>query len=91
METKEKIIKILNEALSVADLNVIDESHLHATHKEAKASGGGHFRIEIVSDDFSGKSSIERHRMINKLLFNQLKNEIHALSITAKSLKEISN
>ena len=79
---KERIENKLNQNIKIDDLEVINESYLHAGHME----GGGdetHFRIKIKSDDFKGKSLVEAHRMINEILKEDIKKEggIHALSI----------
>ncbi|KAL4182755.1 hypothetical protein AMTRI_Chr11g151840 [Amborella trichopoda] len=41
---------------------------------------GASFTIEIVSEQFEGKRLLERHRMVNAALAEEMK-EIHALSI----------
>jgi len=41
---------------------------------------GASFVVEIVSEQFEGKRLLERHRMVNAALEEELK-EIHALSI----------
>lgn len=74
----------LNEQLAPSYLRVIDESHLHEGHTEAEASGGGHYFIEITSEQFAGKSQVERHRMIYAALGDAMGTEIHALSIQAQ-------
>lgn len=51
-------------------LNVIDTS----------GGCGASFSIEVVSAQFEGKKLLERHRMVNSALAEELK-EIHALSI----------
>ena len=75
----------LSENLNIDSLDIIDESHKHANHSQ---SSGGHFRVRIVSEDFKDRSLIERHRMVYEVLGDMLKNEIHALSIDARSLNE---
>ena len=75
-------------AFSPSQLEVIDESHKHAGHAGAR-SGGGHFVVNIVSNAFEGKNSIERHRMIYQALGDAMKSEIHALSINARTEKEV--
>ena len=75
----------LSENLNIDSLDIIDESHNHANHSQ---SSGGHFRVRIVSEDFKDRSLIERHRMVYEVLGDMLKNEIHALSIDARSLNE---
>lgn len=42
---------------------------------------GASFMVSIVSDQFKGKRLLERHRMVNSALTEEMK-EIHALSIT---------
>lgn len=78
----------LTGAFSPSQLEVIDESHKHAGHAGAR-SGGGHFVVNIVSNAFEGKNSIERHRMIYQALGDAMKSEIHALSINARTEKEV--
>jgi BolA protein len=64
-------------------LDVVNESHLHAGHRSSPGTGESHFRVLIVSEDFTGKSRVERHRMVNDLLSDELKNAVHALAIKA--------
>jgi BolA family transcriptional regulator, general stress-responsive regulator len=68
-------------------LEILDESHLHAGHVDAKKSGS-HFAITIVSDSFVGKSRLERHQMIHEALAAELKTNIHALRIKALTPQE---
>lgn len=53
-------------------------------------SGGTHFAVLIVADQFEGKSLIERHRMVHDVLKAQLKDGIHALAIKAYTSQEYS-
>lgn len=71
----------LNNALSPVSLEIIDESHKHAGH--ASAGGAGHFIVKIVSNDFEGKSLIQRHRMVYDAVNDLMQTEVHALSIQA--------
>jgi BolA family transcriptional regulator, general stress-responsive regulator len=74
----------LNEALKPERLEIINESHLHAGHQpNFDGKGESHFRVRIITSAFSGKSRVERHRMINQLLADELRDEIHALAIEA--------
>lgn len=47
-----------------------------------------HWEAVIVSAAFEGKSLIERHRMVNRALADELKGPIHALTLTVKSPTE---
>jgi len=66
------------------ELNIVDESWKHAGHAGVKEHGGGHFVVEIVSNQFVGKSRIERQRMVNHALKALFGPVIHALTIDAK-------
>ncbi len=78
----------LEQAFSTDQIDIIDESHLHAGHAGA-ASGGGHFNVTIITDQFEGKSTIERHRMVYIAVDDLMRSEIHALSIKALTPEEI--
>ncbi len=77
----------LENALKPSRLEITDESHKHIGHAGA-ASGGGHFNVTIVSRDFAGKSTLERHRMVYLAVDDLMRSEIHALSIKALSPEE---
>ncbi|MEW5710613.1 MAG: BolA family protein [Pseudomonadota bacterium] len=81
MSTEERIRERL-KALAPEALEVVDESALHAGHQGAK-SGGGHYRLTVVSPRFAGQSVMARHRMIYEALRDLMQKEIHALSIRA--------
>jgi len=84
MDTRERIAKVLGEALAPQSLDVIDESHLHKGHAGARPGGETHYRVRITSEAFRGKSRIEMHRTINALLAGELAAGVHALAIEAK-------
>lgn len=82
------IEKKLTEALAPLSLEVIDESHHHAGHGhpgDRRHGNESHFRVEVVSAAFAGKSRVDRHRLVNGLLAQELAEGLHALAITAKA------
>jgi BolA family transcriptional regulator, general stress-responsive regulator len=85
MTAKDTITKKLNEAFHPESLDVIDESHLHEGHAGHRPGGETHFRVYIVSKAFDGKTRIDRHRMINTLLAEELAGGVHALAIKAQA------
>ena len=85
MNTKETITNKLREAFVPESLEVQDESHLHEGHAGHRPGGESHFRVYIVSDAFKGKSRVERHRMINAALAQELAGSVHALAIHAQA------
>lgn len=78
---------MLSDALSPAELQIKDQSHLHAGHEGAK-EGKGHFEVTIVSEKFSEVSRIGRHRMVYDALGAFMDSDIHALRINAFSPAE---
>ncbi|KAH0908934.1 hypothetical protein HID58_032255 [Brassica napus] len=68
--TKEQVEASLTSKLNPVHLEVIDTS----------GGCGASFAVEIVSEEFEGKRLLERHRMVNAALEEEMK-EIHALSI----------
>ncbi len=85
MTVKDTITKKLSETFAPAQIDVTDESHLHAGHAGHRPGGETHFRVYIVSPSFEGKSRIERHRMVNTALAAELADRVHALAIKAQA------
>jgi BolA protein len=85
----ERIRALLTAALAPTVLELVDESHLHAGHAGA-ASGGSHFRLNIVSSRFEGLRLVMRHRLVYDSVHDMMHTEIHALSITALAPSELS-
>jgi BolA protein len=80
---------LLRERLAFLEplrLEVIDDSALHAGH--AGAREGGHYRLLIVSPLFSGKTTLQRHRIIYDALGELMRSRIHALSIRSLTPEE---
>jgi BolA protein len=78
----ERIIGTLRRALHTDQVDLIDDSHLHAGHAGAR-EGKGHFRVRIVSQDFAGLRPLQRHQLVYRSLGELIQTDIHALSITA--------
>ncbi len=87
MNVSQQILDRL-QTLAPESLNLEDESSLHAGHAGA-ASGGGHYRLTIVSPRFAGLNSVARHRLVYESLGALMKGPIHALAITALTPEEL--
>ena len=83
---EKKILTLIKSKISVEHINITDLTHKHQNHKHY--SGGGHFKLTVVSDDFIDLSLIQRHRLIYSILDHMLKAEIHALSMITKTISE---
>ena len=88
MNRVEKIKMRLEQALSPEKLEIADDSHLHKGHAGA-ASGAGHFSVVIVSAEFSGRTLVQRHRLVYQAVNDMMPGEIHALSIQAIAPEEV--
>ncbi len=77
----------LESQLAPTELEVRDDSHLHAGHAGAR-DGRGHFSVRIVSRAFEGMAPLARHRAVYAALGELMQTDIHALSIDARSKEE---
>ena len=72
----------LRERLAPSELQVLDESADHAGHAGANGTGfGTHFRVRIASPQFTGKSRVQRHRLVYDALQDFIDQGLHALAI----------
>eukprot|EP00948_MAST-09A_sp_MAST-9A-sp1_P001840 g1840.t1 len=65
-------------------IEIENESYMHNVPKNSET----HFKVSVVSSHFEGMRQIQRHRMINSLLADELKSGVHALSISALTPEE---
>ena len=89
MTIQETITTKLNNAFSPEHLEVINESFMHNVPEGSES----HFKIIIVCDDFKDKMLITRHRLVNKVLQDELNKEqseggIHALALHTMTMEE---
>lgn len=87
-EAFEAILRERLAGLNPVTLRIIDDSAAHAGHAGAR-SGGGHYRLFIVSSAFAGKPTLARHRLIYDALGELMRSKIHALSIQAMTPEEV--
>lgn len=78
----QRIADELQRALHTDRVELIDDSHLHAGHAGAR-DGRGHFRVRVVSADFAGLRTLQRHQLVYRCLGELMQTDIHALSIIA--------
>ena len=78
----------LEQAFRPVRLEVINESHLHAGHRSSPGTGDSHYRVLMVSEQFAGKSRLQRHRLVNEELAAELKGKVHALALNLRAPDE---
>ncbi|MEQ1718133.1 MAG: BolA family protein [Hyphomicrobium sp.] len=81
MSVEQRIKEKLMVALEPVRLDVINESHMHAGHRSSPGTGESHFRVLVVSPAFTGKSRVDRHRLVNDALKGDVGGLIHALAL----------
>ncbi|ALA17581.1 BolA protein [Chelatococcus caeni] len=85
MGMKDAIGAKLTAGLAPTHLTVTDESDNHIGHSGWREGGETHFRVDITSPAFAGKSRVERHRMVNALLAEEFAKGMHALAVTTRA------
>jgi BolA protein len=85
MSVEDQIRDKLTKAFAPVALEVVNDSHRHAGHASSPGTGESHFTVKVVSRAFAGKSRVERHRMVNAALAEELAGKVHALAIDARA------
>ncbi|MCG7566185.1 BolA family transcriptional regulator [Pseudoalteromonas sp. CnMc7-15] len=84
MSMQTQIEQKLAAAIACKHLHVENESQMHARGEDS------HFKVTVVSEQFSGQRLLQRHRAINEVLADELREHIHALAIHAYTPEEFS-
>tara|TARA_R110001592_G_scaffold59200_1_gene179582 strand:- start:27822 stop:28151 length:330 start_codon:yes stop_codon:yes gene_type:complete len=74
---KEEIEQLLKKNFACTYLEVVNESHQHSV----PANSETHFKVTIVSSDFSGKTKVARHQAIYALTNELMEKGLHALAL----------
>jgi stress-induced morphogen len=90
MSVERDIRDKLTKAFAPEVLEIVNDSHRHAGHAGSPGTGMSHFTVKVVTASFAGKSRLERHRMVNDVLAEELAGKIHALAIKALAPEEQS-
>jgi BolA protein len=81
--TAEQMEGLLRATLNPSQIEVQDDSHLHAGH--AGAREGRHFTVRLTSSRFAGLPRLARHRLVYDSLGSLAAQGVHALAIVAKA------
>lgn len=77
MSIEQQIQNQLSEQLNPSFLEVLNESDQHSV----PANSETHFRVVVVSEQFSGLRRVPRHQQVYKALAEQLAGPVHALAL----------
>ena len=78
----------LRAAFAPRRLSIEDESSRHHGHAGWREGGETHFRVEIVSEAFAGKSRVARQRLVYEALKDELAGGVHALALSTLTPQE---
>lgn len=83
MNKQETITEKLTQAFSPEHLEITNESRMHSG-----PATESHYKVVLVCNDFEGKMLIARHRLVNKVLEEELSGGIHALALHTMTMEE---
>jgi stress-induced morphogen len=102
--TKMKTLKKLSAALAPVHMEVENVSFHQQQQQEQKKQQEGytdemstdccetHFNVNVVSEEFEGRSLLKRHRLVYAVLADELQTGgVHALSLVTKTPSEVAN
>ncbi len=87
-QVRETMEAKLRAAFAPLQLAVTDETNKHHGHAGWRESGETHFHVAITSAAFTGKSRVERQRMVYRILAEELAGPVHALALTVRAPEE---
>ncbi len=77
MNVQQTIEAKLTEGLKPQHLEVVNESGSHNVPPGSES----HFKVVLVCEAFEGMSLVSQHRMVYRLLSDELENKVHALAL----------
>ena len=83
-------IKQRLEFLQASFIDIKDDSKFHAEHIENPTGGLTHATITLVSEQFTGLSQIQRHKLIYSALKDALQSSLHALVLKTYTKSEFN-
>ncbi|MBV1879081.1 MAG: BolA family transcriptional regulator [Pseudomonadales bacterium] len=90
MNMHDIITQKITTALSPTQFEIINESHLHASHMDT-TNNNTHFRLIIVAEAFEALRAVQRHKLVYKILAEEMPTPIHALALNLKAPSEITS
>lgn len=76
MNIAQRIEELVKQSVNCSEYYLENESHMHSGD-----ATDSHFKLILVSDDFSDKRAVQRHQSIYKALAELMNNPVHALAL----------
>ncbi len=77
MSVQSAIETKLQRRFSPTHLEVVNESHMHSVPPDSET----HFKVTVVSEDFTDTRRVKRHQQVYKTLAEELEGTVHALAL----------
>lgn len=84
MTMQVRLEKKLSGSLSPIHLEVINESYMHNVPEGSES----HFKVVVVAEAFEDQPRVNRHRMVNEAVAEELEAGIHAFAVNAMTPSE---
>ena len=84
MSLQQTIKSKISQSFAPSHLEVINDSNMHNVPPGSES----HFKLVVVSDTFTDKSLVQRHQSVNRVLAEELRESIHALSMETHTATE---
>lgn len=84
MSLQSAISEKLGSAFSPTYVKVDNESHMHSVPPNSET----HFKVTLVSDAFEGEGQIARHQSVYRILSDEMRAGVHALTLHLYTEKE---
>ena len=84
MSVQDVIKQKLVDAIPLAGLEVMNESHMHNVPPGSES----HFKVVIISEEFEGERLVKRHQRVNAVLADELAGPVHALAMQTLTPEE---
>lgn len=88
MRMADRIFARIAGALDQARVEVIDDSARHRGHAGAREGGESHFKVKVISPSFSGRSRVDRQRLVYAALKAEFADGVHALEVQTLTPEE---
>lgn len=79
-----RIYAVLQQHFAPLFIDLVDESYKHQVPEGAES----HFKLTLVSNEFKGRTRVERHRLVTDFLGSERQNGLHALGLALYSPEE---
>jgi BolA protein len=91
MKVQDRMEAKLREELAPASMTLVNVSHHHHGHAGSPGTGESHFELHLVSEKFAGLSRIQRHKLVYRILEEEMAGPVHALQLSLQAPSEASS